>query len=88
MSEPVLSEHVVLSPALPSAQDAFLNHARRDRAALVVRLLDGSELRCRVKAFDRFSLVVEVGGAEQLVFKHAIATVMRAAGAPLHEARA
>ena len=87
MSEPVLSEHVVLSPALPSAQDAFLNHARRERVVMVVRLLDGTEVRGRIKAFDRFSLVVEVSGAEQLVFKHAIATMARAA-APLHEARA
>jgi host factor-I protein len=88
VSEPVLSEPGVLSPALPSAQDAFLNQVRRERAALAIRLLDGAELRCRVKAFDRFSLVVEVGGVEQLVFKHAIATVARAAGTSLHEARA
>ena len=88
MSEPVLSEHVVLSPALPSAQDAFLNQARRERAPLAIRLLDGVELRCRVKAFDRFSLVVEVSGAEHLVFKHAIATVARVASPALHEARA
>ena len=88
MSEPVLSEPVVLSPALPSAQDAFLNQVRRERAALAIRLLDGAELRCRIKAFDRFSLVVEVSGVEQLVFKHAIATVARVAAAALHEARA
>jgi RNA chaperone Hfq len=88
VSEPVLSEHVMLSPALPSAQDAFLNNARRDRAALVIRLLDGTELRARVKAFDRFALVVEVNGAEHLVFMHAIATVVRVVAPPLHEARA
>ena len=88
MSEPVLSEHVVLSPALPSAQDAFLNQARRERTAMTIRLLDGVELRGRVKAFDRFSLIVDVNGVEQLVFKHAIATVARASTAALHEARA
>ena len=88
MSEPVLSEPVALSPATPSAQDAFLNQARRERAALAIRLLDGAELRCRIKAFDRFSLVVDVSGVEQLVFKHAIATVTRVAATALHEARA
>jgi host factor-I protein len=88
VSEPVLSEHVVLSPALPSAQDAFLNQARRERTAMTIRLLDGAELRGRVKAFDRFSLIVDVNGVEQLVFKHAIATVARANAAALHEARA
>ena len=88
MSEPVLSEPVVLSPALPSAQDAFLNQVRRERASLSIRLLDGTEVRGRIKAFDRFSLVVEVGGAEELVFKHAIAIVARVASPSLHEARA
>ena len=68
MSDPVLSEPVALSPATPSAQDAFFNQARRERAALAIRLLDGAELRCRIKAFDRFSLVVAVRGVEQLVF--------------------
>jgi host factor-I protein len=88
VSEPVLSEPVVLSPALPSAQDSFLNQVRRERAALAIRLLDGAELRGRIKAFDRFSLIVEVSGAEQLVFKHAIATVARVSATSLHEARA
>ena len=87
MSEPVLSEPVALSPATASAQDAFLNQARRERVVLAIRLLDGAELRCRIKAFDRFSLVVDVSGVEQLVFKHAIATVARVATAALHEAR-
>ena len=54
VSESVLSEPVVLSPAFPSAQDVFLNHARRERAALVDPPDDGAELRARIKAFDRF----------------------------------
>ena len=75
MAESVLSQAVV-PPALPSAQDAFLNHARRGRVPVTIRLLDGVELHGRLTEFDRFALVVDVDGVEQLIFKHAIATVI------------
>jgi host factor-I protein len=85
--ESSLSERVVVSAALPSIQDPFLNHARREHLAIVIRLLDGTELRGRVTGFDRFCLVVDTDGVDQLVFKHAIATVAIAASAPRREAR-
>lgn len=69
-----VSEPRVLS-ASPNIQDAFLNGARRDRLTLIIKLLDGRELAGRIKNFDRFSVIVEVGGVDWLVFKHAIATV-------------
>ena len=75
MPESSLSERVVVPAALPSVQDPFLNHVRREHLAIVIRLLDGAELRGRVTGFDRFCLAVETDGGEQLVFKHAIATV-------------
>jgi host factor-I protein len=61
--------------APPNIQDAFLNYARRERLAVTVHLLDGRRLDARIKNFDRFAVVVEVDGADQLVFKHAIATI-------------
>jgi len=61
--------------APPNIQDAFLNYARRERLAVIVHLLDGRRLDARIKNFDRFAVVVEVDGADQLVFKHAIATI-------------
>jgi host factor-I protein len=63
------------SSAQPNIQDVFLNYARRDRLSVVIHLLDGRTLDGRIKNFDRFAVVVEVGGADQLVFKHAIATI-------------
>ena len=86
MPESSLSERVVPA-ALPSIQDPFLNHARRERLAIVIRLLDGTELCGRVTGFDRFCLAVETDGGEQLVFKHAIATVAIAGSAPRRETR-
>jgi host factor-I protein len=63
------------SAAQPNIQDVFLNYARRDRLAVVMHLLDGRQFEGRIKNFDRFAVIVEVNGADQLVFKHAIATI-------------
>ena len=63
------------SSAQPNIQDVFLNYARRDRLSVVIHLLDGRPLDGRIKNFDRFAVIVEVNGADQLVFKHAIATI-------------
>jgi host factor-I protein len=59
----------------PNIQDVFLNHARRDRVAVTIHLLDGRELEARIKNFDRFAVIVEVNGADQMIFKHAISTI-------------
>jgi host factor-I protein len=66
------------APTTPNIQDAFLNHARRDRAPVLFRLLDGVEFEGRIKNFDRFAVIVERDGADQLIFKHAIATITAA----------
>ena len=61
--------------AQPNIQDLFLNHARRERLSVRVHLVDGRHFDARIKSFDRFALIVDVGGTDQLVFKHAIATI-------------
>ena len=63
------------SSAQPNIQDVFLNYARRDRLSVVIHLLDGRQFDGRIKNFDRFAVIVEVDGADQLVFKHAIGTI-------------
>jgi len=59
----------------PNVQDAFLNAIRREQQPVSLRLMDGTELEARVKAFDRFAVILEQDGAEHLVFKHAIASI-------------
>ncbi|MBP1634659.1 MAG: hfq [Acidobacteria bacterium] len=59
----------------PNIQDAFLNHARRERLTLRFRLVDGTEFDGRIKNFDRFAIIVDRDGADQMIFKHAVATV-------------
>ena len=62
-------------PTAQNIQDAFLNSARRERISVVVHLLQGSTLSGRIKSFDKFSLLLDVGGQDVLVFKHSISTV-------------
>ena len=69
-----VSEPLTLA-AQPNVQDVFLNCARRDRIVITVCLLDGRQLEGRIKNFDKFAVIVEVAGADQLIFKHAIATL-------------
>ncbi len=58
-----------------NVQDAFLNAARRERVPVTIHLLDGRLFEACIKNFDRFAVVVEVEGADHLIFKHAIATI-------------
>jgi host factor-I protein len=58
-----------------NVQDAFLNTARRERSTLTIYLLHGAKLTGRIKSFDKFSVLLEVGSQEQLIFKHAISAI-------------
>ena len=62
-------------PAPQNIQDAFLNTVRREKATVMIFLLDGAKLTGRIRSFDKFSILLEAGSQEQLVFKHAISTV-------------
>ncbi|HWB82580.1 MAG TPA: RNA chaperone Hfq [Bryobacteraceae bacterium] len=57
-------------------QDSFLNNARKDKTALTIYLMSGVKLSGRIKSFDKYSLVLETNNQEQLIFKHAISTVV------------
>ena len=57
-------------------QDSFLNTARKERASITIYLLSGVKLTGRIRSFDKYSVVLEANGQEQLIFKHAISTVV------------
>lgn len=61
--------------AQPNIQDVFLNYARREKLAVHIRLMDGTDFEGRVKNFDRFAVIVEHSGADHMIFKHAIAAI-------------
>jgi host factor-I protein len=66
-------------------QDAFLNTARRERFNIVIHLLHGATLAGRIKSFDKFSLMLDVGGQDVLIFKHAISTISQERKKPVTE---
>jgi host factor-I protein len=57
-------------------QDSFLNNARKEKGVITLYLLSGVKLSGRIKSFDKYSLVLETNNQEQLIFKHAISTVV------------
>ena len=57
-------------------QDSFLNNARKEKAAITIYLLSGVKLTGRIRSFDKYSVVLETNNQEQLIFKHAISTVV------------
>jgi host factor-I protein len=57
-------------------QDSFLNNARKEKGSVTIYLLSGVKLSGRIRSFDKYSLVLETSNQEQLIFKHAISTVV------------
>ena len=57
-------------------QDLFLNQARRDRSQITMFLMNGFQLHGIVRGFDNFTVVLESDGKQQLIYKHAISTVV------------
>jgi len=65
-------------------QDSFLNTARKDKSQITIYLLSGVKLTGRIRSFDKYSVVLETNNQEQLIFKHAISTVVMAKGSISH----
>lgn len=61
-------------------QDIFLNTARKDKVHVTIYLMSGVKLSGRIRSFDKYSLILENNNQEQLIFKHAISTVVTAKG--------
>jgi host factor-I protein len=57
-------------------QDSFLNTARKEKMQITIYLLSGVKLAGRIRSFDKYSVVLETNNQEQLIFKHAISTVV------------
>jgi host factor-I protein len=57
-------------------QDGFLNSARKEKIIVTVYLVTGTKLTGRIRSFDKYSVVLESSSQEQLIFKHAISTVV------------
>ena len=56
-------------------QDSFLNQVRKENVAVTIYLINGFQLKGNVKGFDNFTVILEMEGRQQLVYKHAISTI-------------
>lgn len=57
-------------------QDAFLNQVRRDRTNLTVFLMNGFQMHGVIRGYDGFTVVLDSDGRQQLIYKHAISTII------------
>lgn len=57
-------------------QDLFLNQARRERSTITMFLMNGFQLHGVVRGFDSFTVVLDSDGKQQLIYKHAISTIV------------
>ena len=66
-------------------QDLFLNTVRKQKISLTIFLINGVKLTGVVTSFDNFCVLLRRDGHSQLVYKHAISTIMPAAPVQLYE---
>ncbi len=59
-------------------QDVFLNQVRKDNVSITIFLMNGFQLRGNVKGFDNYTIVLDSEGKQQLIYKHAISTIIPA----------
>ena len=64
-------------------QDTFLTKARLQNVPLTVFLVNGFQMRGTVRGFDPFVVLLEVEGRQQMIYKHAISTVVPVRPLPL-----
>ena len=57
-------------------QDAFLNQLRRERTNITVFLVNGFQMHGVIRAYDGFTVVLDSDGRQQLIYKHAISTII------------
>ena len=75
-------QHEIPATCMPAAniQDSFFSIAQQTRQPVTVWLLNRVKISGNVRSFDKYSVLIEAGGKEQLIFKHSITSVAVAEG--------
>src|ERR1039457_6878757 len=68
-------------------QDTFVNTVRKDKSPITIYLVSGVKLTGKIRSFDKYSVLLENNAQEQLIFKHAISTVVSGRVGPHTEGR-
>ena len=64
-------------------QDIFLTQARRERRSVTMFLMNGFQMRGCITGFDAFTVVLTSDGKQQIIYKHAISTIVPERPIPL-----
>ena len=59
-----------------SLQDLFLNQARKEKMPVTVFLMNGFQIKGYVRGFDNFTVILDSDGRQQMIYKHALSTVV------------
>ncbi|NLW55037.1 MAG: RNA chaperone Hfq [Firmicutes bacterium] len=65
-----------MSKPVINLQDGFLNQVRKESVPITVYLVNGFQIRGLVRGFDNFTLIIDCEGKPELVYKHAISTII------------
>lgn len=57
-------------------QDAFLNAIRKEKLVVTVFLMNGFQMKGIIRGFDNFIVMLEADGKQQMIYKHALSTIM------------
>ena len=68
-------------------QDTLLNQIRREKQTVTFFLMNGFQLKGIVKSFDSFVVILETDGRQQMIYKHAISTIVPANTVDLRDAK-
>ena len=56
-------------------QDSFLNQVRKENVGVTIHLVNGFQIKGNVRGFDNFTVILDVMGKQQMIYKHAISTL-------------
>ncbi len=57
-------------------QDTFLNQLRKENIAATIFLVNGYQIKGTIRSFDNFTILLDVEGKQQMVYKHAVSTII------------
>jgi host factor-I protein len=57
-------------------QDNFLNQLRKENVLATIFLVNGYQIKGNIRSFDSFTVLLDVDGKQQLVYKHAVSTII------------
>lgn len=72
---------------IQNIQDTLLNQIRREKQTVTFFLMNGFQMKGIVRSFDSFVVVLETDGKQQMIYKHAISTIIPTTAIDLRESR-